>query len=47
MNEAGVKVVFVYTPEYIEGQRFIKNRKKKIIKNLLSFFARKEESTSI
>ena len=30
MNEEGVKVVFVYTPEYIEGQKFIEGRKELI-----------------
>jgi hypothetical protein len=30
MNEEGVKVVFVYSPEYIEGQKFIEGRKELI-----------------
>jgi len=30
MNEEGVKVVFVYTPEFIEGQKFIQGRKELI-----------------
>jgi tagatose-1,6-bisphosphate aldolase len=30
MNKEGVKVVFVYTPEYIEGQKFIQGRKELI-----------------
>jgi hypothetical protein len=30
MNEEGIKVVFVYTPEFIEGQKFIQGRKELI-----------------
>lgn len=30
MNKEGVKVVFVYTPEFIEGQKFIQGRKELI-----------------
>ena len=38
-NRDGIKVIFVYSPEYIDGQVFVKNRKEIISK--YQYFANK------